>query len=59
VEIEGDCDGCGGTKVLTYEVVGQGATSIELHNCYRCDTEANITEDPPDPADLAFSVNVR
>jgi hypothetical protein len=59
VESEGDCDGCGGTKVLTYEVVGEGATSIELHNCYRCDTDGNSSEDPPDPADLAFSVNVR
>ena len=54
-----DCAGCGGTKVFTYDVVGEGATSIELHNCYRCDTEGNSTEDPPDPADLAFSVNAR
>jgi predicted secreted protein len=59
VESEGDCDGCGGTKVLTYEVVGEGATSIELHNCYRCDTDGNSTEEPPAPADLAFSVNAR
>jgi len=58
-ESEGDCDGCGGTKVLTYEVVGEGATSIELHNCFRCDTEGDSTEEPPAPGDLAFSVNVR
>lgn len=58
-ESEGDCDGCGGTKVLEYEVVGEGATSIELENCFRCDSEGNSTEDPPDPANVAFSVSAR
>jgi hypothetical protein len=45
--------------VLTYDVVGEGSTSIELHNCYRCDSEGNSSEQPPAPADLAFSVTAR
>ena len=59
IEVEDDCDGCGGTRTLTYDVVGQGATSIELHNCFRCDADGNSTEEPPAPADLAFSVSAR
>ena len=54
----GDCDGCGGVRHFVYEAVGDGGTTIAAHNCYRCDTEGNSSEEPPEPADVEFSVEV-
>jgi hypothetical protein len=57
-ESEGDCDGCGATLRRTYTAVAAGETTLELHNCYRCDTDGNSTEEPPEPGDLTFTVEV-
>lgn len=58
VEIEGDCDGCGGTRVLTYSAESEGEATVELENCFRCDSEGNPSEEPPDPPNLTFTVEV-
>ncbi len=57
-ESEGDCDGCGGTKVLSYDVVGEGEATVVLANCYRCTSDGEPSETPPEPAEVEFSVEV-
>jgi predicted secreted protein len=58
IEIEDDCDGCGGTKQFTFTAVGEGETTFVLFNCYRCSSEGEPSEEPPPPAEIEFTVEV-
>ena len=53
-----DNDGGGGTKTFAYEAVGEGETSFVVANCYRCDSEGDSSETPPEPAEVEFTVEV-
>jgi predicted secreted protein len=49
---EGDCTddvtGCGGTRVFHVDATGEGTTTLELYNCWRCSAEGE-----PSPDDVA------
>ena len=53
-----DCDGCGGTKTFTFEAVGEGVADLVVFNCYRCTSEGEPSETPPEPAEVEFTVEV-
>lgn len=56
----GTRDGAGGVQRFTVEAIGEGETTIVLHNCYRCDADGNT---PPDEEEFAvdetFVISVR
>ncbi len=55
---EEDCDGCGGTREIRFAAVGEGETSFVVANCFRCNSEGEPSEAPPEPAEVEFSVEV-
>jgi len=59
-ELEGEegCAGCGGTVTFVFEAVGEGEAAFTLANCFRCTSEGEPSETPPEPAELEFTVVV-
>jgi predicted secreted protein len=53
-----EADGGGGTVQFIFQAVGDGHAELTVHNCFRCDTDGNSTEEPPEPAEVEFSVEV-
>jgi predicted secreted protein len=53
-----DTDGGGGTAYFVFEAVGDGETTFVMENCFRCNTDGESTETPPEPAEVEFRVEV-
>jgi predicted secreted protein len=53
-----EADGAGGTVRFEFEAVGDGGTELTFANCYRCTSDGEPSEEPPEPAEVTFSVEV-
>ena len=46
--------------VFTLEAVGEGRTTVVMHNCFRCDDEGNTpTEYAEEAVDITYTIEVR
>jgi hypothetical protein len=46
--------------VFTLEAVGEGRTTVVMHNCFRCDDQGNTPSEYADEAvDITFAIEVR
>ena len=57
-----DPDVAGGLweDVFTLEAIGEGRTTVVMHNCFRCDDEGNTPPEYADEAvDITFTIEVR
>jgi hypothetical protein len=56
---EPDIDGGLWEDILTLEAVGEGTTTVVMHNCFRCDDEGNTPpEFAAEAADITFTIKV-
>jgi hypothetical protein len=56
---EPDIEGGRWDEVLTLEAVGEGTTTVVMHNCFRCDDEGNTPAEYADEAeDITFTIDV-
>ena len=46
--------------IVTLEAVGEGTTTVTMHNCFRCDDRGNTPPEHADQADdVTFTIRVR
>jgi hypothetical protein len=56
---EPDIEGGIWEEVVTLEAVGEGTTTVVMHNCFRCDDEGNTPPEYADEADdVTFTIRV-
>lgn len=57
---EPDVEGGLWEDVVTLEAVGEGTTTVTMHNCFRCDDQGNTPPGHADEADdVTFTIRVR